>query len=100
MYRPEIKVVDCTIRDGGLTNNSNFTHETVRAVYKAICASGVDYVELGYRNGKRMFSTDEYGPWRFCDEEHLRSVVDGIDPKTTKIAIMQDAHKADAEDIL
>ena len=40
MFRPQIKVVDCTIRDGGLTNNSNFTLETVRAVYEAVCAAG------------------------------------------------------------
>jgi 4-hydroxy 2-oxovalerate aldolase len=37
MYRPEITVVDCTIRDGGLMNNSKFPFETVRAVYKAVC---------------------------------------------------------------
>ena len=100
MYRPEIKVVDCTIRDGGLTNDSHFTVETVRAVYRAVCASGVDYVELGYRNSKKMFSPAEFGPWRFCDEDQLRKVVDGIDPGGTKISIMQDAHKALAEDIL
>jgi len=100
MYRPEIKVVDCTIRDGGLMNNSRFPLKTVRKVYESVCASGVDYVELGYRNSKEMFSTDEYGPWRFCDEDNLRAAVDGIDPGTTKVAIMQDAHKAIAEDIL
>jgi len=100
MYRPEIKVVDCTIRDGGLINNSNFRLETVRSVYEALCRAGVDYVELGYRNSKRMFSPDEYGPWRFCDEDQLRKVVEGIDPGDTKICIMQDAHKADAEDII
>ena len=100
MYRPQIKVVDCTIRDGGLSNKSYFTLETVRAVYAAICAAGVDYVELGYRNSKEMFSTKEYGVWRFCDEEHLRQAVDGIDPRGTKLAVMQDAHKAVAEDIL
>jgi len=100
MFRPEIKVVDCTIRDGGLTNDSHFTVETVRAVYQAICASGVDYVELGYRNSKEMFDPAEFGPWRFCDEEMLRKATDGIDPHGTKVAIMQDAHKAVAEDIL
>jgi len=100
MYRPEIKVVDCTIRDGGLINNSNFRLETVRSVYEALCRAGVDYVELGYRNSKRMFSPDEYGPWRFCDEDQLRKVVEDIDPGDTKICIMQDAHKADAEDII
>ncbi len=100
MYRPEIKVVDCTIRDGGLANDSHFTLETVRAVYKALCAAGVDYVELGYRNSKEMFSPAEFGPWRFCDEDQLRRVVDGVDPGETKIAVMQDAHKAVPEDVL
>ncbi len=100
MYRPEIKVIDCTIRDGGLCNNSHFTLETVRAVYQAVCEAGVDYVELGYRNSKKMFSPDEFGPWRFCDEDMLRKATDGIDPGSTKLAVMQDAHKADPDDIL
>jgi len=100
VFRPEIKVVDCTIRDGGLTNDSHFTLETVRAVYDAVCAAGVDYVELGYRNSKEMFSPDQFGPWRFCDEDQLRRVTDGIDPRGTKISVMQDAHKATADDVL
>ena len=99
MYRPQIKVVDCTIRDGGLMNNSYFTFETVQNIYKAVCASGVDIVELGYRNSKKMFSTEKYGPWRFCDEELLKRVTDGVETKT-KLAVMQDAHKADADDLL
>ena len=99
MFRPEIKVCDCTIRDGGLMNSSYFTIETVRNVYQAAVNSGVDYVELGYKNSKEMFSTEEFGAWRFCDEDMLRQVTDGIDPKDTKIAVMQDAHKAFAEDV-
>jgi 4-hydroxy 2-oxovalerate aldolase len=35
MYREKIKVLDCTIRDGGLINNHYFTDEFVRAVYQA-----------------------------------------------------------------
>jgi 4-hydroxy 2-oxovalerate aldolase len=98
MFRPKIKVIDCTIRDGGLMNNSRFTFETVRAVYTAVCAAGVDIVEIGYRNSKQMFSTEKYGPWRFCDEEVLKKLVDGIETET-KLAVMQDAHKANAEDL-
>jgi len=100
MFRPEIKVVDCTIRDGGLANDSHFTLETVRAVYEACCAAGIDYVELGYRNSKEMFDPAEFGPWRFCDEEMLRKATDGIEPRGTKISVMQDAHKAVPEDVL
>ena len=100
MFRPEIKVFDCTIRDGGLANNSYFTMETVRAVYAACCAAGIDYVELGYRNSKKMFSPSQFGPWRFCDEDVLRQATDGVDPRTTKLSVMQDAHKATADDLL
>jgi 4-hydroxy 2-oxovalerate aldolase len=99
MYRPQIKVIDCTIRDGGLMNNSQFTFETVRNVYKAVCASGVDIVEVGYRNSKKLFSPEVFGAWRFCDDELLKKLVDGVETKT-KLAVMQDAHKAFAEDLL
>lgn len=98
MYRPEITVVDCTIRDGGLMNNSKFPFETVRAVYRAVCEAGVDIVELGYRNSKEMFSAKEYGPWRFCDDEKLKKVTDGIESET-KLAVMMDAHKSTIDDI-
>ena len=100
MYRPNLKVVDCTIRDGGLMNNSNFPLETVREVYEAVCASGVDYVELGYQNSDQHFSRDKYGPWRFCDEKDLRAAIEGIDARSTKLAIMRDSHKSYAEDII
>jgi 4-hydroxy 2-oxovalerate aldolase len=69
-------------------------------VYKAVCDSGIDIIELGYRNSKKFFSVDEYGMWRFCDEENLLRVTDGIKSEKTKIAIMQDAHKATPDDIL
>lgn len=99
MYRPEITVVDCTIRDGGLMNNSKFPKELVKAVYGAACAAGIHVVELGYRNSKKFFSTQDYGATRFCDEDYLREIVG--DKKTdTKIAVMMDAHKADANDLL
>ncbi|MCP4136579.1 MAG: nucleoid-structuring protein H-NS [bacterium] len=98
MYRPQIKVIDCSIRDGGLMNNSRFPLEMVRRVFKAVNDAGVDIIELGYKNSKEFFSTDKYGPWRFCDEDMLRKVVDGID-YDVDIAVMMDAHKCNPEDL-
>ena len=98
MYRPEITVVDCTIRDGGLLNKSKFSIDTVKAVYKSVCDAGIHIIELGYRNSKKIFSPDEFGPWRFCDDEVLKKVVDEIETGT-KLAIMMDAHKSEIDDI-
>lgn len=100
MFRPEIKVVDCTIRDGGLVNDSNFDLKTVRAAYKAACDAGIDYVELGYRNSREMFDPEEFGPWRFCSEDDLKRATEGIDPQETKLAVMMDAHKSSPDDLL
>jgi 4-hydroxy 2-oxovalerate aldolase len=100
MYRPQITVVDCTIRDGGLMNKSQFTLDCVQAVYKAICESGVHIVELGYRNSRTMFDPEKYGAWRFCDDEMIKKVVGDNKFPDTKIAVMMDAHKSSVDDLL
>ena len=52
-YRPEIKVLDCTIRDGGLMNNHHFDDKIVKVVYDTCVAAGVDYMELGYKASRK-----------------------------------------------
>lgn len=98
MYRPQIKVLDCTIRDGGLINNHNFDQRFVRAVYKAIAESGIDYMEMGYKNSKKLFSSSEYGAWKFCDDDEIQRVIEGIESKT-KISIMVDVGRVELEDV-
>jgi len=98
MYRDKIKVLDCTIRDGGLINKHDFDHNFVRAVYKAISEAGVDYMEMGYKNTKRLFSPKEYGAWKFCDDDVIKKIVDGIESKT-KISVMVDVDRVDIEDV-
>ncbi|MCQ9207956.1 MAG: aldolase catalytic domain-containing protein [Omnitrophica bacterium] len=98
MFRKQIKVLDCTIRDGGLINNHNFDHRFVREVYKAISTSGVDYMEMGYKNSKKLFSTEEYGLWKFCDDEEIKRVIEGIKSKT-KISVMVDVGRVDIEEV-
>jgi 4-hydroxy 2-oxovalerate aldolase len=92
-YRPELKVLDCTIRDGGLVNAHQLSDEFVGAVYRACVDAGIDYMEIGYKNSKRVFPKDRFGPWRHCDEEDLRRVVGDHDPQATglKLAAMADA---------
>ena len=98
-YRPEIKVLDCTIRDGGLMNNHRFNDEVVRGVYQTCVAAGVDYMEIGYKNSKSQFSREKFGPWKFCDEEDLRRVV-GDNKTDLKLSVMADVGKCDMVDIL
>lgn len=57
-----VKILDCSIRDGGYNNNWNFSRKEVFDYYKACSESNIDYFEIGF-----IRSADEnihnYGEW-------------------------------------
>lgn len=99
MFRKEIKVLDCTIRDGGLMNAHKFTDEFVRKVFRVINESGIDYIELGYKADESQFKRADYGPMKFCSEKDIEAVV-GDEVKKCKIAVMVDIGRVDPKDII
>lgn len=88
-YRPEIKVIDATLRDGGLVNNFRFSDDFVKALYTANLRSGVDYMEFGYKGDREIFDESKFGPCKFCDDDYIYSVV-GENNTDLKIAVMAD----------
>ena len=94
--RRRIKVLDCTIRDGGICNDWQFEHEFVENVFEKLVASGVDYMEVGYRVQKDLHDRATNGPWRFCDEADLEKVVR---PGRMKLCTMVDAGRVQTTDI-
>ena len=93
-YRPELKVLDCTIRDGGLINNHMFEDGFVKAVYECCVEAGIDYMEFGYKASKKLFAQDEFGAWKYCDEDDIRKIV-GENETDLKLSAMADAGKSD-----
>lgn len=99
-YRPNLKILDCTVRDGGLINDHKFDDEFVKAVYNTCVAAGIDYMELGYKASKKIFAPSQFGPWKYCDEDDVRRIV-GDNPAPIKLSFMADAERTDYhEDIL
>mmetsp|Transcript_19197 Transcript_19197/g.52994 ORF Transcript_19197/g.52994 Transcript_19197/m.52994 type:complete len:735 (-) Transcript_19197:41-2245(-) len=97
-FRPTIKVIDCTIRDGGLMNKWQFSDELVRDLYKANIAAGVDYMEIGYFTSESYFKRGDVGSWRFCADEDLRRIM-GKNESNLKISAMCDIGRIDDHDI-
>jgi 4-hydroxy 2-oxovalerate aldolase len=96
---PRVRVLDCTIRDGGLMNGHHFDDRVVTAVHGACAAAGIDYMEIGYRASRKGILAGEHGCWKYCLEEDIRRIVGecGAGPK---LSIMADAGKCDyREDI-
>jgi 4-hydroxy 2-oxovalerate aldolase len=97
MFRKELKVLDCTIRDGGLINNYQFSKDFVKAVYRATCDAAVDIVELGKKlEESDEYTREKYGAWNFCDDDDLKEVIDSYDSEYRPlVAVMYDVGRVD-----
>jgi len=95
----QTKIVDCTIRDGGLVNNWDFSVEFVQQLYAGLNEAGVDYMEIGYKNSPKLLKgADQAGPWRFLDDDFLKEVIPH--KGKTKLSALVDIGRVDEDDIL
>ena len=98
--RESIRVIDATLRDGGIVNDFFFTDEFVKALYKTNIEAGVDYMEVGYKASKKLFDKSKFGKWKFCDDEDIIKVIGDNADKKVKLAVMADVGRCDfREDI-
>lgn len=95
--RKSIKLVDATLRDGGLVNSFYFSDDFVKALYKANIAAGVDFMEFGYKVSEEMFDKTKFGKWKFCKEEDIRGVV-GKNDSDMKICVMSDVGRVNLKE--
>ena len=89
----KIKVLDCSIRDGGFTNNWNFTYEEVIEMINVAISLNLEYFELGYLIDKKYLN-DKQGIWRNCDFDLIKKIKNEINGDI-KISIMIDHWRFD-----
>ena len=66
-----MKILDCTLRDGGYYNNWDFDPIVVKAYLKSMAEAKIDYVELGLRNFPK---SDFLGAYAYTTETYLNSL--------------------------
>ncbi len=93
-YRSDVRVLDATLRDGGLVNDFYFTDEFVKDLYLANVRAGVDYMEFGYKASRELFDESKFGKWKFCKDDDIRAVV-GDNNTDLKISVMADVGRCD-----
>lgn len=94
-FRESIRVVDATLRDGGLVNDFKFSDDFVRELYQTNIAAGVDYMEVGYKASKQLFDESKFGKWKFCDDDDIFKVLGDNSEKKIKLAAMADVGRCD-----
>lgn len=54
----QIRLLDCTLRDGGFLNDWNFGYVTANSIFRRLVKSNVDIIEIGFINDKRGFDIE------------------------------------------
>ena len=67
-----MKILDCTLRDGGYYTNWDFDAQTVDAYIRAMNTLPIDYLEVGYRNNPTEGYMGKFGYSPVSVLEHLR----------------------------
>tara|TARA_B110000902_G_C14236299_1_gene560780 strand:- start:65 stop:1771 length:1707 start_codon:yes stop_codon:yes gene_type:complete len=80
-----IKVLDCTLRDGGYYTNWNFEPKMVKDLVTTLDISGIDVIELGYKSPLKG------GQFRKCNDRFIWEILEYRLPINSKLAFMIDA---------
>lgn len=67
-----MKILDCTLRDGGYYTNWDFSLPTVESYIKAMNELPIDYIEVGYRNNPTKTYLGKFGYTPVSVLEQLR----------------------------
>ena len=77
-----MRLLDCTLRDGGYHTNWEFKPDFVRDLIATLDNVGVDVIELGYKSPLRG------GKYRKCSDKFIEKTI-GFVPKS-KLSFMVD----------
>ena len=53
-----VRLLDCTLRDGGYINDWEFGKDTLISVFERLSGAGVDVIEVGFLDARRPFDED------------------------------------------
>ena len=64
-----MKLLDCTLRDGGYYTNWSFDDDFVKRFIESLDKAGVDIIEMGYKSPLKG------GKYRKCNDSFIRDIV-------------------------
>jgi len=83
----DIKLLDCTLRDGGYVNDWEFGHENICSIFERLVDSGVDVIEVGFIDERRPFDINRS---IFPDTESIQKIYGGIKKRPPMVVGMID----------
>ncbi len=82
MNNKKLKILDCTLRDGGYYNNWNFSAKLTNSYLKSISKTNIEFIEIGFKSN---IEDKKIGPTGKIDDTFLKSI---NVPDNIKLGIM------------
>lgn len=91
-----IKLLDCTLRDGGYINDWNFGHDNLVSVFSRLVDAEIDVIEIGFLDQRRPFDINRS---IMPDTDCAQKIYGGIDRKNSMVVGMIDYGTCDVSNI-
>lgn len=92
----EIKLLDCTLRDGGYVNDWNFGHNNLVSVFERMVDANIDIIEIGFLDDRRPFDINRS---IMPDTDSVEKIYGGLDRKQAMVVGMIDYGTCKLENI-
>ena len=96
--KKRVRILDCTIRDGGFENNFSFTIDEVKKALDTSSKVGYEYFEIGYLTNEELLKKD-VGVWKNIPFDLVREIKQDVNPNC-KISVMVDSWRYDIDRLL
>lgn len=91
-----IKLLDCTLRDGGYINDWDFGQDTIISIFERLVSANVDIIEVGFLDERRMFDQNRS---IMPDTQSVKKIYGKLDKKNTMVLAMIDYGTCSIEQI-
>jgi 4-hydroxy 2-oxovalerate aldolase len=91
-----VKLLDCTLRDGGYINDWNFGHNTLVNVFERLVSAKIDVIEIGLLDQRREFDINRS---IFPNTQCIQKIYGKLDKKQSETVAMIDYGTCDLSNI-
>ena len=82
-----IKLLDCTLRDGGYLNDWEFGYDEIITVFERLVSAGIDIIEIGFLDERRNYDSNRS---ILPDVASVNTTFEGIDKRDAMVVGMID----------
>jgi len=91
-----VRILDCTLRDGGFINDWNFGFGSIKSIVSRLAVAGIDIIELGFIDNRRIYDQDRS---IVPDTKSIDPILENIDLKDSMVVAMIDYGTVDLVNI-